>query len=283
MSYDEQDRPLLDRRQMVQGVMGLGALGALAATLPASAQNASAQNASAQSAPPPGVARPRIAMMVHPNMVLQDLVGPLTVFNVMMSEIHLVWKDLNPVTSEVRIPVTPTTTFADCPRDLDVLFVPGGLAGTIPLMNDPEVINFLIDRARTAKYVTSVCTGGLLLGAAGLLKGYRATSFWPVRHLLATMGATVVHERVVEDRNRFTAGGATAGVDFGLTIAAKIRGVEGAKRIQLTLEYDPQPPFDAGSPEKAGPSLVEPMLKMRAPAIEKAREAAETAAKRLQI
>lgn len=226
-----------------------------------------------------GPGRPVIAMLVHPKMVMQDFVGPLTVFNLMMSEIHLVWKNLSSVSTEVGLPVTPSTTFADCPANLDVLFVPGGLDGTIDCMNDPEVVAFLADRGKTARFVTSDCTGSLLLGAAGLLRGFRATSNWATVDLLGTMGAIPVHERVVHDRTRLTGGGVTAGIDFGLTLCALLKSEEDAKRIQLIIEYAPAPPFNAGRPETAPPALVEGYLKGRGPTIERARQASKAAAK----
>jgi cyclohexyl-isocyanide hydratase len=222
-------------------------------------------------------------MLVHPMMVLQDLVGPLTVFNMMRAEIHLVWKTRDPVMSEVGVPITPSTTFGECPQQLDVLFSPGGLDGTIAVMRDPEVLAFFADRGRAARYVTSDCTGSLLLGAAGLLRGYKATSNWIVRDQLSLLGAIPVHERVVVDRNRVTGGGVTAGLDFALTLAALLRSPEEAQRIQLTIEYAPKPPFNAGTPETAPASIVEFVTSRRAPTIERARQAAIAAAASLHI
>ena len=200
----------------------------------------------------------KIAMLVYPDMFLQDLIGPLTVFEALMNrEIYLVWKRREPIGYSNRayktlIPVTPTATFAECPADLDVLFVPGGVPGTITMMQDREVLQFLADKARTAKFVTSVCTGSLILGAAGLLKGYKATSHWATRDVLSEFGAIPINQRIVTDRNRVTGGGVTAGIDFGLTLAAKLRGETYAKAVQLYLEYAPQPPFNSGTPETAG-------------------------------
>lgn len=234
-------------------------------------------------ATPSGGRAPRIAMLVHPDMIMLDLAAPLTVFSLLQAEIHLVWKDRQPVSTDIGIPVTPTSTLADCPADLDVLFVPGGLKGTVALMDDAQVLSFLADRGSRAAHVTSVCTGSLLLGAAGLLRSYAATSHWYVRDLLATMGATVRTDRVVTDRNRVTGGGATAGLDFGLTLAALLKDEATARRIQLVLEYDPQPPFDSGSPERAGRTRVADVLGRRAPLIASARERAEQARTRLSL
>ena len=221
-----------------------------------------------------GPGRLKIAMLVFPDMVMQDLIGPLTVFNMMSAEIHLVWKDLNPVNTEVGIPVTPSTLFRDCPENLDVLFSPGGLAGTINAMNDPEVIEFFVRQGKTARYITSDCTGSLILGAAGLLQGYKATSHWTVRDQLSLLGATPVYDRVVHDRNRLTGGGVTAGIDFGLTLAGVLRGQERAESIQLTIEYAPEPPYNAGIPETAPPAVLKRVQEMRAPVVERSREAA---------
>jgi len=191
-----------------------------------------------------------VAMLLYPGLTLLDLVGPQTALR-LASDIHLVWKDTKPVTSDTGLQVTPQTTFNECPEDLDVLFVPGG-PGTIPAMKDKEVLKFLSDRATKAKYVTSVCTGSIVLGAAGLLDGYKATTYWAFKDLLPMFGATPTDGRVVIDRNRITGGGVTAGIDFGLVLLAHLRGDMPAKMAQLAMEYDPQPPFQAGSPQKAG-------------------------------
>jgi cyclohexyl-isocyanide hydratase len=144
----------------------------------------------------------------------------------------------------------------ECPADLDVLFIPGGLEGSVAMMDEKELLDVLADRGSQARFVTSVCTGALVLGAAGLLRGYQATSHWYVRDLLGLLGATVATERVVVDRNRITGGGVTAGLDFGLELARRMRGEDTAQLIQLVLEYDPKLPLNAGSPEKAGASAA---------------------------
>jgi cyclohexyl-isocyanide hydratase len=206
-----------------------------------------------------------IGMLVYPSMFLQDLIGPLTVFESLMNkEIHLLWKDTEPVGNEpgqpaALVPVKPTTAFKDCPLQLDVLFVPGGVPGTLTVMEDPEMLAFLADQGARARYVTSVCTGSLILGAAGLLKGYRAASYWATREVLRDLGALPSRQRVVIDRNRVTGGGVTAGIDFALALVARLRSPAYAKTVQLYLEYDPQPPFDVGSPEKA-PRLAREFL-----------------------
>jgi cyclohexyl-isocyanide hydratase len=216
-----------------------------------------------------------IAMLVYPGMTALDLVGPQQVFGYMMAtKVHLVWKDKSPVISDTGIPITPTMTFAECPDGVDILFVPGGGRETVQLMEDTDVLEFLANRGKKAKLVTSVCSGALVLGAAGLLKGYKATTHWSVHDVLPLLGATPVKARVVEDRNRITAGGVTSGIDFGLRIAARLRGDDFARALELNLEYDPQPPFGTGTPAKAGPKITTAMTQMYQPLNESARAAA---------
>jgi cyclohexyl-isocyanide hydratase len=224
-----------------------------------------------------------MAMMIHPQCIPLDVFGPHAVLAGLGNvQVHLVWKTRDPVVAASGVPLQPTTTFAECPRDLTLLFVPGGLEGGTALMNDLEVMEFLHDRGQRATYVTSVCTGSLLLGAAGLLQSYQATSHWTVRELLPLFGAQPVAQRVVEDRNRITAGGVTAGIDFGLQVAARLRSAAYAQMLQLLLEYDPQPPFQAGSPAGAGAALTHHVQARRASAVEAARQAALTAQQRLK-
>ena len=195
-------------------------------------------------------------LLLFPNLTQLDMTGPYEVFTKFPdSEVHLLWKSLEPVTAAGGMRLLPSTTFADCPQ-LDLLCVPGG-AGMNPLLNDDEVLDFLRRQTPGARYVTSVCTGSLVLGAAGLLRGRRATTHWMSLPMLAAFGCEPVAERVVVDGNVITGGGVTAGIDFALTVAGELLGAEAAKRIQLGMEYDPHPPFDAGSPERAGPSIVE--------------------------
>jgi cyclohexyl-isocyanide hydratase len=211
--------------------------------------------------------RLEIAMLLYPGLTLLDLIGPQTVFS-WFANTQLVWKTKDLVCSDTGIGIQPTSTFETCPRKLDILFVPGGF-GQQELMNDAEVLAFLVNRASNAKYVTSVCTGSLLLGAAGLLKGFKATSHWATRDSLSAFGAEPVDARVVVDRNRVTGGGVTAGIDFGLVLLAKLRGDEAAKLTQLALEYDPEPPFNSGSPKTAEPAIVKQALSFMTTATEK--------------
>jgi cyclohexyl-isocyanide hydratase len=198
--------------------------------------------------------RPKVAMLLYPGLTLLDLVAPHAAFAHTM-QTHLVWKTTDPVRSDSGVDVHPTTTFADCPADLDVLFVPGGM-GQAPVAADQEVLEFLADRGARARYVTSVCGGSLILGAAGLLRGYRATTHWSGIDVLALFDAEYAEGRVVVDRNRITGGGVTAGLDFGLVVVAQLLGEDAAKLTQLMLEYAPAPPFNAGTPQTAGPELT---------------------------
>lgn len=199
-------------------------------------------------------ARPVVAMLSYPGLTSLDLIAPHQALSLLM-EVHLVWKDTEPVVSDSGITMHPSVSFADAPEDVDVLFVPGGRTQN-QHAEDPEVLEFLADRGARARYVTSVCGGSLLLGAAGLLTGYRAATHWAARESLSPLGAEHVDARVVVDGNRITGGGVTAGLDFALTLLAEMFGDDAARTVQLMLEYDPAPPFDAGSPEKAGPELT---------------------------
>ncbi|HEV2299330.1 MAG TPA: DJ-1/PfpI family protein [Candidatus Acidoferrales bacterium] len=197
-----------------------------------------------------------IAMLIYPGMTALDLIGPNQVFGYLGgTHVELVAKTNKPIVTDTGITIQPSKTFADCADPLDILFVGGGGPGTVALMTDTETLDFLSHRGKTAKLVTSVCTGSLVLAAAGLLRGYKATSHWVVRDILPLLGAELVVNRVVKDRNRITAGGITAGIDFGLRVAAELRGEDVARLLELTLEYDPQPPFGPGTPEKAPPRI----------------------------
>jgi cyclohexyl-isocyanide hydratase len=195
-------------------------------------------------------------MVLFPNLTQLDLTGPYEVFARMpRTTVHLVAATTAPVRSEHGLTMTPDTSF-DRVAPLDIVCVPGGV-GVNPMMEDAALIEFLQVQARQARYMTSVCTGALLLGAAGLLRGYRATTHWLSMDLLPLFGATAVDERVVIDRNRITGAGVTAGVDFGLVVAAEVFGPAVAEGIQLMMEYNPAPPFHSGSPGTASAELVQ--------------------------
>lgn len=196
-----------------------------------------------------------IGLVFYPGMTALDVIGPQTVFNSLPGvQIHRLWKTLDPVTADDGMVITPDMTFAKCPP-LDIICIGGGL-GQNAVVDDAEILDFLAKQGNDAKFVTSVCGGSEFLAKAGLLNGYRAATHWAAREKLASLGIAVGTERVVVDRNRMTGGGVTAGIDFGLTVAAALYGEDIAKITQLLIEYDPAPPFDAGSPEKAGPALV---------------------------
>jgi cyclohexyl-isocyanide hydratase len=197
----------------------------------------------------------RLGMLLFPKITQLDLTGPFEVLaRLPGAQISLLWRSLEPVTSATGLTIQPTLTFAEAPK-FDVLVVPGG-AGIVPLLRDREVLGFLQQQAQTARYLTAVCTGSLLLGAAGLLEGYEATTHWAYHELLPLCGAKAVKQRVVVDRNRITGGGVTAGIDFALRLVAELSDEDIARAIQLGLEYDPDPPFRAGTPTLAGAALT---------------------------
>ncbi|KUY94417.1 MULTISPECIES: DJ-1/PfpI family protein [unclassified Burkholderia] len=217
-----------------------------------------------------------IGLLVFPGVQQLDLTGPHDVLaSLPDATVHLVWKSRDTVASSSGLALAPTCTFDDCPP-LDVICVPGGI-GINDLLLDAETIAFVQQRAAAARYVTSVCTGALLLGVAGLLRGRRATTHWAFHSLLAPLGAVPVRERVVRDGNLITGGGVTAGIDFALTIAAELVGDEEAQSIQLALEYAPAPPFDAGSPDTAPASVLKRVTERSAAGLEKRRQTIDAA------
>lgn len=196
-----------------------------------------------------------VAFLLFPQVTQLDLTAPAQVLSRLgNARIDLVARSLDPVPTDAQFALLPTATFADVPRT-DILCVPGGF-GTVATMEDAETLAWIRQVAAEAQWVTSVCTGSLVLAAAGLLRGYRAACHWASRDQLAWFGAEPVAERVVFDRNRVTGGGVTAGIDFALALTAAIRGEEHARFVQLSLEYDPAPPFDSGSPERADPATL---------------------------
>jgi cyclohexyl-isocyanide hydratase len=222
----------------------------------------------------------QIGLVIFPRVTQLDLTGPLQVFSrVPGAKVHLVWKRIEPVASDTVLALTPTISFAECPQ-LDVICVPGGV-GTNEMVNDEEMLNFLRKQAVGARYITSVCTGSLVLGAAGLLRGYRATTHWSAMDHLAPFGATPTTTRVCVDRNRLTGGGVTAGIDFALTLVSIMVDRQTAEAIQLGLEYNPAPPFNSGSPETAPPEILARVNERMAPAGVRRTEAILRAAARL--
>lgn len=222
-----------------------------------------------------------IGLLLFPALTQLDLTGPFEVFaRAPDTKVHLIWKNLDPVVSDRGMAIQPTTTFDACPA-LDIICVPGG-PGQINLMEDEEVLSFIRAQSKQAKLVTSVCTGSLVLGAAGLLEGYKATTHWASLDQLALLGAEPVNERVVRDRNRITGAGVTSGIDFALSVVSEMFGPDIAQNIQLHMEYDPAPPFDCGSPRSASEEQLKKAQQQVAPFIEKRRQATLKAAARLR-
>jgi cyclohexyl-isocyanide hydratase len=196
-----------------------------------------------------------IGFVLFPGLTQLDLTGPWEVLTRLgNAKCLLVSHDLSPVRSDSGgLSIVPTMTFADCPQ-LDMVLVPGG-PGHLAAMEDPELQAFLKRQAPGCRYVMAVCTGSLVLAAAGLLRGYRATTHWTSLDRLAAFGVEPVSSRVVFDRNRITGGGVTAGIDFGLAVVAMLEGEGRAREIQLQIEYEPEPPY-SGHPERAEPETV---------------------------
>jgi cyclohexyl-isocyanide hydratase len=192
-----------------------------------------------------------VGFVIFPELTQLDFTGPQQVLaRLPQSAMHVIAKSAAPVLSDSSLSLVPTHTFENCPQ-LDLICVPGGSTGVVRAMGDRETIEFIRRQSASAKYVTSVCTGAFILGAAGLLKRRRATTHWAFTELLPLVGATHEKARVVKDGNVITAGGVTSGIDFGLSVVAEIAGEATAQAIQLGIEYDPDPPFDAGHPDCA--------------------------------
>ena len=196
-----------------------------------------------------------VAFLLFPDVTQLDLTGPAQVLSRLGdAKIELVAKTRAPVSTDAGFDLLPTATFAQVTR-ADILCVPGGF-GTVAAMEDDETLDWLRLIAEDASWVTSVCTGSLVLAAAGLLNGYRSACHWASRHQPAWFGAVPDPARIVFDRNRVSGGGVTAGIDFALALTAAIRGEDHAKFVQLSIEYDPHPPFDSGTPDKASPEVL---------------------------
>ncbi|MFA6313276.1 MAG: DJ-1/PfpI family protein [Sterolibacterium sp.] len=265
-----------DRREFLRQVPRLGATMLAAQWATASPQAyAQAQNpappvpappvpaAPPPAAPAPGAGLPphwlgkeQIAMLIYPDFTALDMVGPQYMLaGLMGATVHLVAASREPVKSDTGLVFVPSMTMAECPRDLDILFVPGGSRGTIAAMRDRKLVEWVAEQGRRAKWVSSVCTGSMVLAQAGLLRGKRATSHWVTRELLANFGAIPVDERVVWDGNTVTGAGVSAGIDLGLEVVARLRDATYAQAMQLAAEYAPRPPFNAGTPRTAPPNV----------------------------
>jgi putative intracellular protease/amidase len=210
----------------------------------------------------------KIGMLCYDGMTMIDLIGPQYFFASMAgAQVCLIspTQQLAPIMGDTGFAIVPPHTLSTCPSDLDLFFVPGGTTGTLNAMKDDKLIEFVADHGSRAKYVTSVCTGSLILGQAGLLKGKKATSHWAVRNLLSNFKALPTEARVVQDGNVITGAGVSAGLDFALAVLALFRGQAYASAIQLQSEYDPMPPFEGGSFEKTNPELAAAMRDRLAP------------------
>lgn len=271
MSDGKFDQQAISRRRALQFSLGLAA----ACGLGCREEEAKVEQA------PIKYAKHEILMLVYPRFTTLDLIGPQHVFALLgpAYKTRLVWKDRSEVISDTGVPVRPTMTFGECRPDPTILFIPGGTDGTLAAMEDKEVRDFVAAMGAKATYVTSVCTGSLVLGAAGLLKGYKATSHWLALQSLADFGAEPVDERVVVDRNRVTGAGVTAGIDFGLTLTSLLKDENYAKTVQLMMEYDPQPPFASGNPKVASAESVELLRTMSDSFLNDVKRTAERLAK----
>ena len=248
---------MISKRDLLRAsAAGLAAAGLKAASATESTQDSPAVHDMSQ-VPASWMGKEQIAFLIYPGFTALDMVGAHAMLaGLMGSTIHIVARSRDIVKSENGLQFLPSATFDECPRDLDVICVPGGADGTLAAMQDDNTLRFLKDRGSRARFVTSVCTGSLVLGAAGLLTGYKATSHWATAPVLPLFGAIVTEGRVVRDRNRITAGGVTAGIDFGLSLVGQLRDRQYAECLQLIQEYAPQPPYDAGEPEKAPPEVT---------------------------
>jgi cyclohexyl-isocyanide hydratase len=252
----------IDRRQLGEAMAAFGALlasGGIAAAAGAKHEgSAPAHDMSTMSANWMG--KERIAFIIYPGFTALDMVGPhYMLANLMGAKVDVVAKSLEPVRSDAGLVFIPSARFYEASNDFDIICVPGGSQGTLAAMRDEATIAYIHAVGRKARYVTSVCTGSMLLGAAGLLDGYRATSHWVTKPLLSIFGAIPADGRFVKDRNRITAEGVTAGLDFALSLVAQLRDEKYAQGVQLLAQYAPNPPFHAGEPDTA-PKEVTKMI-----------------------
>ncbi|WP_285295634.1 DJ-1/PfpI family protein [Aureimonas altamirensis] len=268
---------MLNRRDVLIG-LAYGSLFAPQLLRPASAADGKSNDWQDEFANLPGVkltGDEDIAMLLYPGFTALDLVGPYHFFAGMMgARVHLVTNQpsLLPVKSDMGLAVEPTVTLADCPRSLTILFTPGGTDGTLAAARDPATIDFIRDRAPHTQHITSVCTGALILGATGLLRGKRATTHWSVLPLLSQFGAEPVDARVVQDGELITGAGVSAGLDFGLSIVARLRGQPYAAASMLTAEYHPEPPFEGGTLSTTPREVSQSMKALFASFVEEAKK-----------
>jgi cyclohexyl-isocyanide hydratase len=251
----------IDRRHFGEGLAAFAALLAGARPAASAPREAAAPSSSHDMSAMPAhwMGKERIAFLIYPGFTALDMVGPQYMLaNLMGAKVDTVARTREPVRSDTGLVFTPSARFEDA-TDIDILCVPGGSAGTLAAMRDEETLAYLRAAARKASHVTSVCTGSMLLGSAGLLEGYRATSHWVTKPLLPIFGAIPADGRVVQDRDRITAEGVTAGLDFSLALVGQLRDRTYAEGVQLLAQYAPEPPYSAGEPETA-PRAVTTMI-----------------------
>lgn len=279
-----------NRRSILQGLTGAAVLApylAIGQAMAAQASSAATRSAPANPSPAeqkamadqhmdamnkvlgPGLwGQEQIAMLIYPKFTALDLVGPHYFFACLFgAKVHLVTteKDLSPVMSDLGLAITPTVTMADAPKDLDVLFIPGGTEGTLSVMGREDTMTWIKDRASRAKHITSVCTGSMVLAKAGLLKGKKATSHWATREALADFGAIPVDQRVVQDGNVLTGAGVSAGLDFAISLVEMLRGRAYAEALVLQGEYAPEPTIKGGTLATTSEPVSKMMADMFAP------------------
>jgi len=259
------------RRTILGGITAMTAMAPFIALHRAMAAGSAEQKAHDAMADLPGMKMhgdEQVAMLIYPGFTALDVVGPHYFFASMMgATVHLVakGKDRAPIASDLGLAIAPTISFSECPKNLTAIFAPGGTQGTINAMMDAETVDFIADRGSRSQLVTSVCTGALILGQAGLLKGKKATSHWAARDSLPLFGAKPVNARVVTDGKVITGAGVSAGLDLGLAIVAGLRGKGYAEALRLQAEYAPEPPVPGGTLETTNPQIAKLMQDMLAP------------------
>lgn len=272
------------RRQFLRQVAMAGLAGQ-AVAVQAAGQGTSQASAKPQAAahdmsafPPHWTGQEQIAMLMYPGFTALDLMGPHHMLaSLLGAKVHLVAATKDPVLSDFGMGVMPTMTLDEAPAELDILFVPGGGDGTLKAMQDTRLIAWVAERGRKATWVASVCTGSMILGQAGLLRGKRATSHWATHALLKDFGATPVDRRVVWDGRLVTGAGVSAGLDLGLAMVGRLRDKPYAQCVQLLAEYAPQPPYNAGTPKTAPREVRQMMGSMFDPLVAGMRATARTA------
>lgn len=224
----------------------------------------------------------KIGFLLFNRITLLDLAGPYEILaRLPNTTAELISQTMQPVVSDLGVTIHPQTTY-ELSTNYSVIVVPGG-PGQQTLMDDEATLSFLRRESLHAEYICSVCTGSLVLGAAGLLQGYKATCHWTAMEVLKLLGAIPTRERIVIDRNRITGAGVSAGIDLALVVAALLESEECAKELQLTIEYDPSPPFSGGAWNSSDKDLIEKAASKKAELTQARLETAKLAAQRLNL